>query len=216
MLKAKATEHLGLIGVVVTIAIIALVGHFVGMERLKELVVDAGPLAPLAFIVLKASTVIIAPLSGGPVYPLVGALFGYWPGILYTIIGDFLGYTGAFFIARFFGKRYVEKLIAKNERGLLARIVEHVGTVRGLFHACVTSFAMPELICYGAGLSKIPYSVFIAILMPLGIVASSVLVYLGSMMGEESIVLSLALPIVGTVIIGGGLWLFLQGIKEKK
>lgn len=215
-MKLTAADHAGLVGALASILIIGFLGLFVGMDRIRELVESAGPYAPLAFIALKASTVIIAPLSGGPVYPLVGALFGYWPGILYTVIGDFLGYAGAFWLARLLGRKYVERLISDSEEGLLARIIAHMSTVKGLIHACFTSFAMPELICYAGGLSRIRFSTFMLVLMPLGVVASSVLVFAGAILGDQSLLVSLVLPLTGTVVILAGGWLFVQGVKEKK
>ena len=214
-MKLTAADHAGLIGAGATVLIIGVLGLFVGMDRIREVVESAGPYAPLLFIILKASTVIIAPLSGGPVYPLVGALFGFWPGILYTVIGDFLGYAGAFWLARVFGRKYVERLISDKEEGLLARIIGHMSTVRGLIHACFTSFAMPELICYAGGLSRMRFSTFMAVLMPLGISASSILVFAGAAMGDQSLLFSLVLPAIAGVVILAGSWLFVKGVQDK-
>ena len=214
-MKLTAADHAGLIGAGATVLIIGVLGLFVGMDRIREVVESAGPYAPLLFIILKASTVIIAPLSGGPVYPLVGALFGFWPGILYTVIGDFLGYAGAFWLARVFGRKYVERLISDKEEGLLARIIGHMSTVRGLIHACFTSFAMPELICYAGGLSRMRFSTFMAVLMPLGIIASSILVFAGAAMGDQSLLFSLVLPAIAGVVILAGSWLFVKGVQDK-
>lgn len=215
MKKINALDHAGILGAVATIIVLGILGLFVGMDQLRAWVEATGIYAPLAFIALKASTVIIAPLSGGPVYPLVGALFGYWPGILYTVIGDFLGYAGAFWIARVFGRTYVEKLVSDDERGLLARVMRHMSTLRGLVHACFTFFAMPEIICYAAGLSRMKFWKFMSVLMPLGLIASSVLVFAGDMLGDQSLLASIILPVFGLFVVFAGGWLFFLGVKEK-
>lgn len=212
----KPTEQLGLFGVIFTLGIIALVSFFIGMDTLKEWVLSTGPFAPLAFILLKASTVIIAPLSGGPLYPIVGAFFGFWPGILYVAIGDFLGYTGAFWISRIFGFPIVERMIAKGEHTLLKKIVAHAGTEKGFFHMILTFFAMPELICYGTGLSRFPYWKFIAILWPLSWLVSATLVFAGSALGAGGgIIFSFAVPAVASAVIALGIWLFMRGVNEQ-
>lgn len=216
MKKLNPLDHAGIIGAVGTILVLGVLGLFVGMDQLRSWVEASGLYAPLAFIALKASTVIIAPLSGGPVYPLVGALFGYWPGILYTIIGDFIGYAGAFWIARAFGRTYVEKLISDDERGLLARVMRHMGTLKGLVHACFTFFAMPEIICYGAGLSRMKFWKFMLVLMPLGLVASSVLVFAGALLGDQTLLVSIMLPVFGLFVILAGGWLFFLGVRDKR
>ncbi len=215
-MKIKAIDHAGIIGAIGTIIVLGVLGLFVGMDGLRTWVEGAGPYAPLAFIVLKASTVIIAPLSGGPVYPLVGALFGYWPGILYTVIGDFIGYAGAFWLARLFGRKYVDKLVSDDEQGLIARIVRHMSTLKGLVHACFTFFAMPEIICYAGGLSRMPFWKFMLVLMPLGVIASSILVFAGAILGDQTLLVSIALPVFGLFVVLAGGWLFFLGVKDKK
>ncbi|MES2994710.1 MAG: VTT domain-containing protein [Patescibacteria group bacterium] len=214
---AKISEQLGVIGLLVTIGVLVLIAFFVDMEALKAYVLASGPFAPLVFILLKASTVIIAPLSGAPLYPIVGLFFGFWPGLLYVLIGDFLGYTGAFFLARRFGYPFVRKMIAGNEHGLLSRVVEHVGTVKGFIHMCLTCFALPELISYGTGLSRLPYPIFISILLPLSAVMSATLVLFGSLLdfSEGSLLITIGMPLVGGVIIFIGGYLFLRGVNEK-
>lgn len=211
------TEQLGLTGLLVTIGALILIAFFVDIETLKTLVVNAGPLAPLVFIILKASTVIIAPLSGAPLYPLVGIFFGFWPGFLYVLIGDFLGYTGAFFLSRTFGYPLVRKMIATNEHGLLARIVSHIGTPRGMFHMCLTCFALPELISYGAGLSRIPYPIFISMLLPLSALLSASLVFFGSLLdlSQGSLLVTIGMPLVGTAVVLLGGWFFLRGVNKR-
>lgn len=213
----KATEQLGLWGLAITLGVLILIAFFVDMESLKEVIAGAGPWAPLLFIVLKASTVIIAPLSGGPLYPLVGIFFGFWPGFLYVLIGDFIGYTGAFFIARAFGYPFVRRIVSTNERGLLARIVHHIGTPRGMFHMCLTCFAMPELISYGAGLSRLRYPIFIGMLLPLSAIMSAALVFFGSSLdlSQGSLLITIGMPIVGAVVILVGGWLFIRGVRDK-
>lgn len=213
----KPTEQLGLVGVIVTLGVLALLSFFIGMDTLKEWVLAAGPWAPLAFVALKASTVIIAPLSGGPLYPIVGAFFGFWPGILYVALGDLIGYSVAFWISRIFGYPVVEKMIAKGEHKLLKKIIDHAGSNKGFFHMILTFFAMPELICYGTGLSRFPYWKFIAILWPLSWLISAILVFAGSALGASSgILFSFAIPAVAAGVIALGVWLFMRGVNGEE
>ncbi|HEX5774517.1 MAG TPA: VTT domain-containing protein [Candidatus Paceibacterota bacterium] len=213
----KASEQFGLWGLGITIVALIILAFFFDMESVRAWVANAGPFAPLIFILLKASTVIIAPLSGGPLYPLVGLFFGFWPGFLYVLIGDFIGYTGSFFLARKFGYPLVSRIIAGNERGLLARIVNHIGTPKGMFHMCLTCFAMPELISYGAGLSRLPYPIFIGMLLPLSAIVSATLVFFGASLdlSEGSVLMTIGLPIVAGAVIVVGAWLFLRGVRNE-
>lgn len=212
----KATEQLNISGIVLTLVVLFGLAFFIDIETVKGFIERAGVFAPLLFILMKASTVVIAPLSGAPLYPIVGAFFGFWPGYLYVVIGDFLGYTIAFWLARKFGYPLVNKFISAKETGLLARIVKHVGTTKGFFHMCLTCGALPELVSYGAGLSKLPYPIFIGILLPLASAASAVFVFFGSTLSaENSISMALIMPVVAMVVMGIGGWFFLKGLKEE-
>lgn len=217
-IKGKPTEQLNLLGLGITIAILLAIAVAVDMEELKGFIAGAGIWAPLLFIVLKASTVVVAPLSGSPLYPLVGLLFGFWPGIVYVVIGDFIGITTAFFISRVFGYPAVRRFIAGKERSTLARVVDHVGTTKGFIHMCLTCFALPELIAYGSGLSKLPYWKFIVIYLPISIAVSSVAVLFGSLLhlGDSPLLLAIGAPLAAMAVIGAGFWLFLRNVREKQ
>ncbi len=214
----RPTEQINSIGIGVTVLALVALAFFVDMNSLRIWVEQAGIWGPLVFIILKISTIVIAPLSGAPLYPLVGLLFGFWPGILYVVIGDFLGYTIAFSISRIFGRKLVIKFLSGKEEGLVFRIVDHIGNVKGFFHACLVLFALPEVLSYGAGLSKLSYIKFIFILMPFSIVAGLVLVLFGSLLDLKSgsLLIGLVIPVVGAlaVIIGGTL--FMRELKKRQ
>jgi len=203
-------------GIIITLAALVALVLFVDLEALRDKIAETGPLAPLLFILLKASTVVIAPLSGGPLYPLIGAFFGFGPGLVYAIIGDVIGYTLAFFISRKFGYPLVRKFIESGDKSILPRIVKHVGTPKGFFLACVTLGFAPDLLSYGAGLSKLRYPVFIAIIAPLSAVVSTVLVLFGASVGHaDSFSYFLIVPVVGVVVLSAGAYFFYQALTKK-
>lgn len=208
--KEKPAKELNLWGLGVTLLVIFGLAFFIDLDSVKVWVEKAGVWGPLIFILLKISTIVIAPLGGSPLYPLVGLIFGFWPGILYVIIGDTIGYTANFFLSRIFGKNLVARFISDKEEGLLARVIEHVGTSKGFFHACLTMFAMPELLCYAAGLSKLPYLNFITTIVPIVAVGSALFVFLGSILnpGNQSILIGFGLPAIGVVAMFIGGFLF--------
>src|SRR3954452_25223791 len=63
----------------------------VGPERLRDAVAAAGPLAPIVFVLLKSITIIVTPISGTPLRLAAGTLFGFWPGVMLSILGSALG-----------------------------------------------------------------------------------------------------------------------------
>jgi uncharacterized membrane protein YdjX (TVP38/TMEM64 family) len=111
----------------------------------------------------------------------------------------------------------VEKMLGGKEGTLLSKIIDHVGTTKGFMQAVLTLFVSPELLSYGAGLSKLPYVKFISILWPLTLVGSTILVLFGSSLNlsSNSLLISMGIPAIGAIciIIGGSL--FIKNIKNK-
>jgi uncharacterized membrane protein YdjX (TVP38/TMEM64 family) len=213
-----ATEQFNVVGILLALGVIVILGLFVDLDALKDSVLAAGIWAPLAFIALKTLTVVMVPLSGAPLYPIVGAFFGFFPGVFYVIIGDAIGYTIAFFLSRTLGLPIVSKWIATDEQSIFKRAVDHVGTIKGFLHTCLTLGAVPELIAYAAGLTKLPYRIFIPVMIMLSAAVSSILVYIGATFGTEgTLATTIILPLAALVIIAIGGTLFMRAIaKEKK
>lgn len=207
---------MNLVGIGITILVIVAIAYFVDISSLRTYVETAGVWGPIIYILLKVSTIVIAPLSGSPLYPLAGLIFGFWPGILYIVIGDFLGNSTAFFISRIFGQKIVFKLLSGKEESLVARIVDHISDAKGFFQATLTLFALPEVLSYGAGLSRLSYFKFIGILLPFGITVSSILVFFGSILKPDSssLLVALIIPVLGAVIIIVGGYLFMRAVKK--
>lgn len=214
-MRIKISRYAKFGGILITLLALVILVVFFDIEAIRDQIAQAGPWAPLLFILLKASTIIIAPLSGGPLYPLIGAFFGFGPGLVYAIMGDIIGYTGAFFISRKFGYPIVRKFIESGERSLLPKIVKHVGTPMGFFQACISLGFVPDLLSYGAGLSKLRYPVFIAIIAPLSAVVSTVLVLLGASFGGEDITHFILVPIVAIVCMAAGGFFFIRAITKR-
>lgn len=215
-MRISLQSHGKYLGVLITFIALFAVAFLFDFEVLRGYIERAGVWAPVLFILLKISTIVFAPLSGGPLYPLVGAFFGFFPGILYALIGDFIGYTIAFMLSRHLGHPIVRKLTAGHDRTMIARIVSHVGTAKGFLQACLALGFAPDLLSYGAGLSRLPYPIFIAIIMPLSAVVSTILVLFGSALGGGSdITYALMLPVgaIALMLVGG--YFFLRAILKK-
>jgi uncharacterized membrane protein YdjX (TVP38/TMEM64 family) len=196
--KAKdALENFLGLGLVLVGLVLAV--KYFGGDNLRAWVEGAGAWAPLALVLAKATTIVAAPLSGGPLYPVAGALFGAGPAILYLFLGDLLGGTVAFFVARRFGRGLVERILAKSNAGFLDRALDLMGTVKGFFVARVCFVALPEAVAYGAGLTKLPYLPFAAIYSVIGLAPTAVLAWLG-----DAAISAGSGWMVGLGLVGGG------------
>src|SRR5687767_9394199 len=80
---------IGGIGFLVFMTLLVIGIDAIGVDNLQQIIRDAGPLAPLLYIILKTVTYVFAPLTSGPIQVLAGTLFdSFWLGILYTLIGE--------------------------------------------------------------------------------------------------------------------------------
>ena len=213
MKKLKPTEQANFVVIGVIILIFVGLALFVDIKSLKVWVLEAGIWGPLVFILLKISTVVIAPLSGSPLYPLVGLLFGFWPGMVYVALGDFLGYTIAFFISRIFGRDAMEKFLSDKEESVVTQVMNRVGDTKGFIQVCVAFFALPEVVSYGAGLSRLPYRKFIIIMWPFFTAITTVLVFLGSWIDSGWV--GILVPVVGALAMIVGGTLFTKNLRKR-
>lgn len=203
---------------VVSLAVIlggiyAVFRHF-GITEVQTAVENAGVWAPLVLILAKASTIIIAPLSGSPLYPLAGALFGFWEGVLWLVIGDMIGGTVAFYLSRIFGRSIVEKMLGDAEEKFLARVLRMVGTVKGFLVARVCFAPMPEVVAYGAGLTRLNFVPFILIYVPIGLIPTMILAGLGSFLVADAWWVLPAVIGLGVIFVPLGAFLFRFVLNE--
>lgn len=191
---------------IATILFLIFITTLISEESLKSFITESGAWAPIVFIFAKISTIVLAPLSGAFIYPLAGILFGTKVGLIYVAIADFIGYSTAFFLSRFLGRKKIEKLFEKNETGTLYKIVQMVGTPKGFLAACFIFFPVADLLSYGSGLSRLKYRYFIGILMPGSILGSFVLVGLGEYIGFNRNLIFVMIAIFAFLATVIGLW----------
>jgi uncharacterized membrane protein YdjX (TVP38/TMEM64 family) len=126
---------------------------------LKRTLREWGMLAPVMFIVVQASQVVVSPIPGEATGILGGYLFGQWLGLLYSTIGLTLGSVAAFGIGRWLGVHYVKNLVSTETWNRLGFIVEAEGAV-----LCFILYLIPglpkDMVCYLFGISPMPLWVF--------------------------------------------------------
>jgi uncharacterized membrane protein YdjX (TVP38/TMEM64 family) len=199
------------ISLFVVFGLIVVLFYVFDLSEVKTFVDRFGVWAPVVFVFTKASTMVFAPLSGSPLYPVAGALFGFWKGFWILTLGDFLGGTISFWIARVYGLKITERFV-KSESSLIKKILTHLGTLKGFIFARICFMPMPEIVCYAAGLTKMSYMQFIIVHMLVSIPMTAVLVGAGALFTFElSPLIIFGLLAVGTIAtIIGGAWFYKQ------
>lgn len=167
--------------VVLAVGLPVLVGAIGGGERLRELVEQSGPLAPLSYVAAKAAVTIFAPLSGVPLKAASGTLFGFKSGFAYSVLGDVIGGCVCFLASRHLGGG-LSRWLAWDDRvarvqGIVGR---GVGGWRELLFCRVTFSAVYNLLSCAAGATKLPFWQYLSVTTFGGVVHTGLLVTLGA------------------------------------
>ncbi|MEK7647796.1 MAG: VTT domain-containing protein [Patescibacteria group bacterium] len=196
------------VGVVLMLLVIFGVVWFVEYATLQAWIIRAGIWAPAVFVLAKASTLVFAPISGGPLYPLAGALFGFNVGFVLLLLGDALGSAIAFLISRRLGRASVERMV-KNEMGVVAKVRAVLTTTKGFVVARVCLASLPEVVAYAAGLTPIGFLKFFVIQNAVGVLPTAFFCFGGSaLVVLRSPAALVATSVGGLLAAGVGVTLF--------
>jgi uncharacterized membrane protein YdjX (TVP38/TMEM64 family) len=122
--------------------------------RLRELVEQSGPLAPLTYVAAKALTFIFLPWAGYPLNVASGALFGLFWGVILTAIGDTLGGCILFGLSRWAGRPAVARILGESRMGRVDRMLDRgLGGWRELLFFRVVVPIPYNLVSLAAGLT---------------------------------------------------------------
>jgi uncharacterized membrane protein YdjX (TVP38/TMEM64 family) len=203
-------------GFVVILVLMGLLFFFFDLDQVRAIVEKGGIWGPIAFILAKASTIVIAPISGSAIYPMAGAVFGFWHGFIYIFIGDAIGSAIAFWISRTYGIAVAQRFMGSSDGGYLTHVLEYLNSWRGLIEARIFFSALPEAVAYAAGLSKLPFLKFIVVQMGLAIPTIALMVYFGSLLhlSDNPLIMGAVLGLGAILMLAGGS-LFLLQVKRR-
>jgi len=202
-----------LVSLTVILGGIYILFKYFGITEVQETIERAGIWAPLVLVLAKASTIVLAPLGGAPLYPLAGALFGFWKGTGLLFLGDMFGGMVAFFLSRIFGRHLVEKLLGDDTK-FLARALKMMGTLKGFFIARLCFLPVPEVVSYGAGLTRIGKNPFFLIYAPIEIIPIMALASIGSLLTLGMWWVLPAALVAGSILVPLGFLLFRSMLTE--
>ena len=154
-------------------------------DQIKIFVTSFGHGAPAIFIIIQILQVIFAPFPGEATGFIGGFLFGTAKGFLYSSIGLTLGSWINFSIGRFFGKRFVRKMIPERQLDRLDKIIKRQGVIV-LFILFIIPGFPKDYLCLFLGLSTMPLKIFL-ILTGIGRMPGTLMLSLqGSYIFEKS------------------------------
>ena len=148
-------------------------------SSLKYFIQGFGILAPIGIIILQAFQTTLSLIPSQITTIVAGFIFGPWLGLLYSLMGSFIGSALIFLISRKYGKNLALKIFNKKEIvhfHLLFRQRKNWG----LFLARITPIFPNDLVSFGAGLTTISFRNFNIISTTGFIVQMTILTMFGS------------------------------------
>ena len=161
---------------------------FTDRSRMEALVAKGGIFGPLLFVAIQIVQVVIPIIPGGITCAVGVVLFGAWYGLLYNYIGIVIGSFINFYLARRYGKCFVQAFVKEETYEKYAGWLEK-GKKFDRFFALAIFFpcAPDDFLCLLAGLTRMSWKRFGTIILlgkPASIAMYSLaLVYAGSWLG---------------------------------
>ena len=124
-------------------------------EEIQIFIQQKGALAPLIFILITFLQVTFIPIPSTLTVLVGNYLFGFWVSYLYSFIGMMIGSVLAFYLGRWFGKKFIYWLVSDKEMvdSYLYKI-KNKGNVM-LFFMFIFPFFPDDLLCSVAGVLPI-------------------------------------------------------------
>jgi uncharacterized membrane protein YdjX (TVP38/TMEM64 family) len=140
-----------------------ILGNIVGKEQLEIRVQEAWSWGPVILIFWKACSVIFAPFAWSVVYVIAGWLYGTSLAILYSLYGNIIGITCAFYIWRIRWSKAVSRLVGEESMQEVTHLVGHLQNIKTYTLSRIFLAPLEDLLNYAAWMSSIHYLPFIII-----------------------------------------------------
>ncbi len=135
--------------------------HFISdREAIQAFISSFGLGAPFVFMGIQILQVIFAPVPGEATGFIGGYLFGVFRGFLFSSVALAVGSWINFIIGRFFGERYVRKIIPPEKFEKFDRMLKRQGIIVIFIWFIFPGFPK-DYLCLFLGLSTLPLRVFL-------------------------------------------------------
>jgi uncharacterized membrane protein YdjX (TVP38/TMEM64 family) len=168
--------------------------------------------APL-FILVVIVEVVIAPIPGGAIGYLGAARFGFWQAWPLLYIGNVIGTTLVFFLARKYGTPLFEENTSSKTRERYDRLLQGHPLLLWVFYT--VPIIPVDVLSVLAGLSHMPKRKFFTIAFTGYFIYTAIVAYVGSSLARY-IGITDALSVIGVIfVLGLGWWLWNEQKKKK-
>jgi len=172
-------------------------------EKTSAFIEGFGPAAPLVFMLVQVLQVLLAPVPGEATGFIGGYLFGATKGFLLSSVALSMGSIINFGVGRFFGRRYVRKVIPAKYLARFDKVARPEGALIVFVLFLFPGFPK-DYLCLFLGLSSLPFKIFV-LLATIGRMPGTFFLSLqGAMLFEQNyLVLVLATVFLSGIVLLG-------------
>ena len=165
----KCIRIVSIIGIFLTSAILIYayqIGAFSSTEQFSAMIHGVGIWGPLLFILIQIIQCVIPIIPGGLSCVAGILLFGPFYGFIYNYIGILLGSLINFVLARYYGKPFLTSMVSEKTYNKYIGWLDQGKRFDRLFALAIFMPVAPDdFLCMLAGLTKMTYAKFLAIIV---------------------------------------------------
>uniref|UniRef100_A0A7V3UZG7 TVP38/TMEM64 family membrane protein n=1 Tax=candidate division WOR-3 bacterium TaxID=2052148 RepID=A0A7V3UZG7_UNCW3 len=132
--------------------------------KLRKLMQSWGIWAPLGTIGLQVIQIVFAPLPGNVAAFAAGYALGFWPTIIWLMLGVLAGASLTFLISRFFGRNLLQLFVPATVRERFDQKMLRQGTFY-IFLLLLIPNPAGDWVYYLAGLTRMPLRLFLLLVL---------------------------------------------------
>jgi uncharacterized membrane protein YdjX (TVP38/TMEM64 family) len=171
------------------------------LGKIKRFILSYGNFSAVIFLILYSLKPIVLFIPVWPLSVIAGNIFGPYKALMLSMTGCFLSGTLAFFLAKFLGRSFVDKLLKGKAMTLDSNIEKHGLKIMAIMRL---TFVFPyDPLSYAAGLTKMKYRDFILGTM-IGVFPEMVSYSFVGKNLEHPLSVKFAIPIILIIVIAAG------------
>ena len=164
----------------------------------------------VAYLIVQVAQVLFAPIPAQAIGLLGGMLFGFWNGLLLSMVGLAAGSAIAIGIGRFFGERVVRRLVSKQVLEKFDYLIKE-GGLWNFFMLFLLPALPDDAICFIAGLTRLPVWKLVISCLVGRLPGIAVLIFLGSSIGGDMAAANALFAVAMAAAVA--IWLFSDEIE---
>ncbi len=168
--KKKTRFRYGFAGLVLILSIVLVLVYrrelyllYHSSKALRAYIKGLGLYGALFFIGLQILQVIVFLIPGEVTQVTGGYIFGFWYGLLYSLIGITIGSIFNFFASRTLGKPFILRLFGSERVNSFLQVMDSPRAKRILFLLFLIPGLPKDSLCYVSGLCRYRFPFFLAV-----------------------------------------------------